>query len=139
MKPGCCIGRILVWTLACVLVAGVALFLASRPADRILGRWSQPDSIEYSGGLRIHVRLIEREADLRGFPMYLGRKYYIFAGADSSATYGHLWPVDLYTTGGTVEAAASACTVEWSDSGFVFSTGSGHRVFVPQTMFTGGR
>jgi hypothetical protein len=139
MKAGCCIGRILVRALACALVGGLALFLASRPTNRILGRWSQPDSIEYAGGLQVHVRLVEGEPDLRGFPMHLGRKFYVFAGEDSSATYGHLWPVDLCTAEGTVEARAAACTVEWSDSGIVFSTGSGHRVFVPQSMFTDGR
>lgn len=139
MKAGCCILRVVGWALVSAVVASLALFLAARPTNRVLGRWTQPDSIEYAGCPVAYVRLLEGEPDLRGFPMHIGRKYYVYAGQDSSATYGHLWPVDLYADAGTAESVIAACTVEWSDSGFVFCTGSGHRIFIPRIMFTNGR
>lgn len=91
-----------------------------------------------------HLILFEGDRDFRGFPLSVERRHYLYIGRDGTPSgYGHRVSYDLHAgmvdPSLTADAYAKRVTVTWTDAGVAIEQPSGHRLFVPQRAYVGGR
>jgi hypothetical protein len=133
------------WLLALLLVAIFAVvvscvatwFLNSR-SDRVIKQWHQPKEVEYKSFDPYTLSVIEGAIDWNNlsFP----RRHYLFIGRGTeSPSYGHYLDYTFHAGFEEVDAYIGQSTVEWTSDGLTFVEASGHRLFVPKSMFIGGR
>ena len=97
-----------------------------------LARWEQPAGIPYDGRGPYYVIVTGHEND---------DVHYIYVGRDKETPgYGHMLTLMVYPkTAETMRQFWSDAVVDWSPEGVRLSLSSGHVLFIPQKMFTGGR
>lgn len=67
------------------------------------------------------------------------RHYYIWIGRESGQpSYGHEVEFSFHPSE-EFETYIKKSNIEWSDAGVTFKEASGHILFIPKEMFTGGR
>lgn len=127
---------LVVLTLTCLCALG-SFFVATRPSNRVVKTWSAPDG-EY------HLTVIQSDRDFRGFPLQVRARYAVYVGREAGQpTYGHL--VDYSFTPkssdalGAIERDIERCQVEWSPIGVTLTAPSGHILFIPRSVYAGGR
>jgi hypothetical protein len=117
--------------LIAVLGVGVWALSAATPRE-VFARWAQPADIPYDGRGPDYVIVSGHESD---------DVHYIYVGRDKETPgYGHMVTLMVYPkTTETMRQFWSAAVVDWSPEGVRLSLSSGHVLFIPQKMFTGGR
>ncbi len=131
---------LLAWLTTSLLSALVVVFLMHRASLDVVHQWKQPADITYDGGGPYYVSVVEGDLDWRGFPLHVERNHFIYAGRDAGKpSYGHMidfsfhpFPDDLPTFLGKAQA-------HWMPEGVRLDLPSGHQLFIPKEMFTGGR
>jgi len=117
----------------------LGLYTLTRPSHRVIHTWKQPDDIPYDGAT-YYLSIVEADLDWRGFPVHVSRRYYIYVGRDSDTpVYGHTLDFSFFPFSEDIDTHIQQSAVLWSADGVTLETLSGHRLFIPQRMFTGGR
>jgi hypothetical protein len=132
--------------LVCGLLASLVvltLWLAHRQPLTVVAQWKQPDTITYDGLGPYYLSVFKSDIDWRGFPLNLERRYSIYVGRDTGKpSYGHEIDFTFYpmqSDQADVIIAIKNANAEWRSDGVTFITTSGHRLFIPKSMFIGGR
>jgi hypothetical protein len=127
-----------------VIVATLFLIVLMHRASRSpVAEWKQPGSIEYHSFGPYFLSVLRDDLDWSGFPLTVSRNYSIYVGRDSGTpTYGHVVKFSFHP--GTEsnfdeESHIKRSSVDWTEEGVTFQEFSGHRLFIPKAMFTGGR
>ncbi len=123
------------------------LVSAQKPSLRILHTWVQPEGLDYdgggdasSGGTRYYLHLVEGSLDLGNFPFAVKRRTFLYAGREAErVSYGHMKPYSLEESFSTIDDYCAECSVVWTAAGIELTEPSGHRLFIPEDRFTGGR
>lgn len=124
---------------AAAVVVVVLALAAWWPRSTVIEVYRQPGSVSYSDGrdhvavLR-HVRAPVSALRSSGASTAAEDHYDLVLGSDTSGSYGHYVRLDAGTGDGV-----GNLDVEWTTEGATIRYGSGHRLFVPATLFTGGR
>ncbi|WP_218617691.1 hypothetical protein [Cryptosporangium aurantiacum] len=119
-----------------VLTAVVALWW---PRSSVVAVHRQPADVVYADGhshvavLR-HVRAPIAALRLADDASVAEDHYVLVLGSDPAGAYGHMVRLDAGTA-----TDAERLTVVWTPEGAEITYGSGHRLFVPAALFTGGR
>lgn len=134
--------RIVFWILAFAAVSGMValavLFAATRPSLQVLWQNCQPETMTYDdGGYCISV--IEREMDLSGWPLYVDNHYALVVTRGSQTDYGHMVDYSFTNNDSDISAYINQSQSEWSPEGVTFVEQDGHRLFIPASVFIGGR
>lgn len=111
----------------------VLLRQMTRPADRVIQTWRQPD-----GAYCLSV--VEGDTDWRG--MLFGntrQRYSLYVGRNCGQPgYGHF--IDFTPMGYLdTEDLFKRSTVNWQADGVMFSFPVGHKLFIPKDAYEGGR
>ena len=126
-----------------MLVVVVAVYvLATWPTNRAVKTWRSPDRLVYDGNGPYYLSVVEGKRDLSGILFFSAkRRYRLYAGRESGdPSYGHWLDISFYPdVDEDVEAHIRRSRARWSADGVRFFSASGHEVFVPASMFTGGR
>lgn len=134
--------RIIFWVLAFVAVSGVValvvLFATTRPSLQVMWQNCQPETVTYDDGSYC-ISVIEREADLSGWPLYVDRHYAIVVTQGNQLDYGHMVDYSFTNNGSDISAYINQSQSEWTPEGVTFVEQDGHRLFLPASVFTGGR
>jgi hypothetical protein len=111
------------------IILTVTLFVVSAwPQSTLVHREDQPPTVRYQDGHTHHLGLYHERTLLHG------ESYHLVIGSDPSLSYGHR--VDISATGvGSFGVRAA----EWTAAGVRIRFTTGHELFVPATMFIGGR
>jgi hypothetical protein len=73
-------------------------------------------------------------------PPAVGRNYSIYTGRDAdSPSYGPWIDYSFHPSAEKIEPFLQRASVQWTDEGVTLELPSGHRLFIPEKMFTGGR
>jgi hypothetical protein len=126
------------WGLSALLAGFVFVFVVLGPTDRVIALWPQPNSLRYGPAGSYTLLVVERETDIHQFPwakaheIVIGRK-------DVAQDYGHGVSFSFHPPSGDLEAHIRNSKVEWTDDGVTFIEATGHRLFIPEKMFVGGR
>jgi hypothetical protein len=112
---------------------GLLLRQLTQPTDRVVRTWQRPDKLYC-------LSIVEGDTDWRGILFGNTRqRYYIYAGRDCGQPgYGHF--VD-FTPGGYLdtEDLLKTSTVDWASDGVTVTFPVGHRLFIPNDAYEGGR
>lgn len=132
----------ILWTAAVALVAVcvtvLVLWFVTRSSNRVIATWPQPEA--GTDGSRYYATVLEGQVDTRGFPLSLGRRYVLYVGRESGEPgYGHFVDISFYPGGEDIEEHIGRSSAEWQEDGLRFTSASGHVLFVPEEMYTGGR
>jgi hypothetical protein len=126
-----------------VFVVAITIWLTHIQSLAVVAQWKQPASVQYDGVGPYYLSVFESDYDWRGFPLDWSRRYSIYVGRDSgSPSYGHELDFTFYpmeSDHSDVRTAIKNSKTEWQSEGVLFITTSGHRLFIPKDMFTGGR
>jgi hypothetical protein len=107
----------------------VSLFIvAVWPQSTLVHRENQPPTVRYKDGQAHHLGLYRERT------LLFGESYRLVIGSDPSLSYGHR--VDISATGA---ASLGVQATEWTAAGVRVRFTTGHEMFVPATMFIGGR
>jgi hypothetical protein len=110
----------------------------SLPSNRVLKQWPQPTDIDYGSFDPYTVSLVE--GAIRWRDLSLRRDHFLFIGRGSDAPgYGHYLSHTVHNGYEDITDYIDRSSVEWTAEGISYIEPSGHRVFVPKAMFTGGR
>ena len=135
----------LTWKFLLTIIFSIPLALVfthflHRPSNKIIGQWKQPDSINYKSYDPYFLSVIERDVNWTYFPLNWERHYEIYVGReDGNPGYGHFIEFSFHPGSDGIETHMKKSTVEWNDDGVIFKEASGHVLFIPKAMFTGGR
>jgi len=125
------------WTWSIAVCSALLLLLLHWPSGTVVATCQQPSSLQYDGRGPYCLSIVERDIDWLHLPPR--RKYRIYAGRDSgTADYGHWIDFSFHT----VEDLASFLgkpEATWTAEGVELDLESGHRLYIPADMFTGGR
>lgn len=123
---------LLIWTL-------IVFFACTRPSLRIIQRWPQDPAVSYDGA-QYMVAIYEDGTDWSAFPLSLPATYSIYVGrASETIDYGHRIRFSFDHGVDPIETQSAETSVEWVPRGVWIRPPSGHQLFVPVNMFTGGR
>ena len=126
-----------------IVVALSTLWSAHRQSLRVIAQWKQPAGIMYKDDAVHYVSIYETDIDWRGFPFTTVRRYAVYAGRDrGEPSYGHTIDFTFYPGKDddlNTESVIKKTKVEWSGKGVTLRMSSGHILFIPEDMFTGGR
>lgn len=130
------------WTAGVMLVTMcvtvLVLWFATRSSNRVIATWPQP--VSGADASRYYATILEGQPDTRGFPLSLGRRYVLYVGRESGKPgYGHFVDVSFYPGGEDMESHIGRSRAEWEEDGLRLTSASGHVLFVPEEMYTGGR
>lgn len=127
-------------SLISICATSTVIHSLDRTIHRVVYSWQQPDDIVYDGPT-YYLSVVERgNRQWRGYFMSNTQRYYIYVGRDSGQPgYGHFIDFSFHPFPNTVEEHIRQSTTEWTAEGVTFTTPSGHRLFIPERMFTGGR
>lgn len=140
MSKGKVAGRaLLVGLVAAVLALGL-MWVLHWQSLTVVAQWKQPATITYDGAGPFYLSVVETDLDWRGFPIHVERNYIIYVGRDESTpSHGHMVKFSFHNGYEDLREFLSKATVIWSADGVALELPSGHRLFVPKDMFTGGR
>jgi hypothetical protein len=134
------LGVLLLAGLATCILVPTSLFVLHRPSLRVLAHWRQPAGVRYDAFDPYTLSVIEADRDWRGFPLFLGRRHFVYVGRDQGTpSYGHVVDFSFFAGAEPLETYLARGTVTWQPDGVTFVTPSGHRLFIPRDMFVGGR
>jgi len=133
------------WRSAVAVLAGLSVaallltVLLPRSARQSVFRSLQPDSVAYHSYDPYLLTVEERGLDWTTFP--LSRRHQIFIGraADLDHGYGYRLDYSFHPQLTAEQTDASRVQVVWTTAGVTLTEKSGQRLFIPQTLFTGGR
>lgn len=91
----------------------------------------QPDSVTYDDDRGHRVGIVTEH---QWFP---GDEYLLYAGSDPGMSYGHFVELGEGPLGG--EGPPRITAAKWTKQGVDVTLATGHRVFIPADLFTGGR
>ena len=136
--------RILLYVLGCFVLALVITFFLHRPSMKVVAQWKQPAAISYDDWGPYYLSVVEDDRDWRGFPLQVGRNYFIYLGRDAGTpSYGHMIKYSFHASypddSDNLELFLGKAAVQWTAEGATLELPSGHRLFVPKQMFIGGR
>ena len=132
--------KFILWLACSVILSLVIVFLLHRPSLEVVHQWKQPDEITYDQWGPYYMSVIESDLDWRGFPLYVERNYFIYVGRDSGKpSHGHMVKFSFHAFSDDLKTFLSKADAQWTDKGVELILPSGHRVFIPRDMFTGGR
>ena len=143
-------GKIVFRSCLCVVMLGVigmtntcTLWRSHVWSRKVVAQWKQPDDVKYDGYSPYYLSVVERDRSwnpLSDFEQY----YAIYVGKDSGPpSYGHV--IDFTFWSGEDDfyldkvSTIKKTNVEWQPEGITMTMTSGHKLFIPQKMFTGGR
>lgn len=141
------IGKILFRSVIFIVFAGMLLFtntctllISHYRSCKVVAQWEQTDDVEYDGYSPYYVSVIERDFSLNPFTGFQ-RHYGIYAGKESVSpkSYGHYIDFSFYNGYEDIVSFIKKTNVEWKSEGITMTMSSGHQLFIPQKMFTGGR
>jgi hypothetical protein len=122
-----------------VCLTSVALYALTRPTHRVIHTWQQPNDLQYDA-FTYYLSVVESDRDWRGFPLYVARRHYIYVGRESGQpTHGHVIDFSFYPFPDKIDDHIRQSTTTWTADGVTFQPPSGHSLFIPERMFTGGR
>jgi hypothetical protein len=122
------------------LTAFLTLFLSTRPTFRVLRTWASPPEIRYDDWGPRHLSVGEGGKDFDGFPLHVGRRYFIYVGMEAGTpTYGHRIDHSFTHSVEDLEPYLERAKTTWSEEGVTFVEPSGHTLFIPKEWFLGGR
>jgi hypothetical protein len=130
--------------LTAVLLISICLTSATinsltRSTNRVIHTWQQPDDIIYDGPT-YYLSVVEGGREWRGLLIYVPRRYHIYVGRDSGQpAYGHFIVFSFHPSFDEIEDHIRQSTTTWTADGVTFQPPSGHSLFIPERMFTGGR
>lgn len=128
-----------VMLLSCTIVV-ILLYALHRPSNLILAQWQQPSSIQYDAYDPYYFSIVEADFDWKYFPFNLTRHHYIYVGREyGTPSYGHYLEFSFHPSLDSLKNHLKKSTVAWTADGVTFNEASGHRLFIPKPMFTGGR
>jgi len=135
------IAKILLYVLGSFVLALVITFILHLPSHKVIAQWKQPAEIKYDGRGPYYMSVVEDDLDWRGFPLHIGRNYFIYLGRDAGTpSYGHMIKYSFHSDDLDNPAPfLSKAKVQWTAEGVLLELSSGHRLFVPKAMFIGGR
>lgn len=117
----------------------MSLFVCTRPSLDIVERWEQDPAVSYDGA-QYMLAVYEDGLDWRGFPFDLRTTHAVYVGRQTQRLeYGHSVRFSFEHSLDLVEDQIRRSQVDWQRDGVWLRTPSGHRLFVPAEMFTGGR
>jgi len=122
-----------------ILLTFVSLYTLTRPSLQVVKAWQQPATI-VNEETTYYLSVVKSDRDWRGFPFNMPRRYGIYVGRErDQPTYGHWLDFSFYPFPDSTIDHIRKSIVEWTPSGVTFAPPSGHRLFIPRTMFSGGR
>lgn len=134
------IAKPVIWCCATVAVVLILLWALHRPSLDVVHQWEQPASITYDDWGPYYLSVVESDLDWRGFPLHVERNHFIYVGRDAgSPAYGHMVDFSFHPYPEDLERFLDRAEVEWTAAGVLLELPSGHRLFIPADMFTGGR
>ena len=96
--------------------------------------------INFVHGAQYMVAIYEDGTDWSAFPLSLPATYSIYVGrASETIDYGHRIRFSFDHGVDPIETQSAETSVEWVPRGVWIRPPSGHQLFVPVNMFTGGR
>lgn len=132
--------KVILWLGGTFLLALVFVFLLHRPSMEVVHQWQQPNSITYDGQGPYYLSVVESDLDWQSFPLYVERNYFIYIGRDAGEpSYGHMVKFSFHPYPDDLKTFLSKAQTHWTDEGVELDLPSGHRLFIPVAMFTGGR
>jgi len=132
--------KFILWLGSSAMLALVFVFLLSRPSLEVIHQWKQPAQITYDGLGPYYMSVVESDLDWSGFPLHVERNYFIYVGRDpGKPSYGHWVKFSFHTFPDDLKTFLSKADAQWTDQGVELILPSGHRLFIPKDMFTGGR
>lgn len=142
-SPGRRLLRVAMWLATSLAMSLVFLFAMHRPSLAVVFQWRQPPELTYDGQGPYFMSVVKDDIDWSGFPLRLGRNYFIYVGRDAGTpSYGHMIKFSFHpaaTDPDDLQAFLRAADVQWSAEGVRLTLASGHSLFVPKKMFIGGR
>lgn len=120
------------------VAVALSLFALTRQSLRELAEFSSPDG-------EFHLIVMRSDRDWRGFPFYVGWRYFLYVGREShDPTYGHTVDYELHPAmAGVFDSDlgpyARKAVVTWTQDGVTFEEPSKHRVFIPEAAYVRGR
>ncbi len=134
------IGKILLYVLGSFVLALVITFLLHLPSMKVVAQWKQPANTPYDDRGPYYMSVVESDLDWRSFPLHVERNYFIYVGRDTGTpSYGHMIKYSFHAYPDNIDQFLRKAKVQWTDEGVTLELQSGHRVFIPEAMFTGGR
>lgn len=132
--------RFAAWLVGSFALALIITFLLHRPSMKVIAQWKQPADITYDQWGPYYLSVVESDRDWRGFPLQVERNHLIYVGRDAGKpSYGHMLDFSFYPVSDSTEEFVKKSKVRWTPEGVTLATQTGHRVFIPKGMFTGGR
>lgn len=136
---------ILAWLISLAVVSAILtsglIYTLTRQSLNVVQTWQQPADVQYDDASpHYYLSIVESDLDWRGFPLDVRRRYFIYVGRDAGRpTYGHIIDYSFHASGASLQNHIARSQVEWSSDGVTFREASGHVLFIPAEMFTGGR
>lgn len=131
---------LLTWISTSLLLALVTVFLMHRATLDVVHQWKQPADVSYADGGSYYVSVVEGDLDWRGFPFQVERNHFIYAGRDAGMpSHGHLIDYSFHTYPDDLSTFLGKARAHWTVDGVRLDLPSGHQLFIPDEMFTGGR
>ncbi len=136
--------RFILQSFICVVISAVftlalVCFMHRQTLD-VVYQWKQDPSIPYDGRGPYYLSIVETDTNWRGFPIHIETNHIIYVGRDSGKPgYGHMIDYSFHTWDSDLKTFLSKSTVNWSKEGVELQLESGHKLFIPEKMFTGGR
>lgn len=126
------------WLVSSLIAGLIITFFMIRPSHNVVAQWPQAANVQYHSFDPYSLSVIETGMDYFILPWH--PTYEIFVGRGTSAdAYGHSVRYSFHPEYTNREAHIRSSKVEWSPDGVTLIEGSGHRLFIPKTMFIGGR
>lgn len=111
-----------------------------RPSLNVIHQWQQPSSLTYDNWGPYYLSVVESDLDWRGFPLHIERNYFIYVGRDSGKpSHGHIIKYSFHPFPDDLATFLSKAQTNWTDMGVELVLPSGHSLFIPKSMFIGGR
>jgi len=132
------LGGLVIAIAAIALTAGM-LIAWSRPTRQVVWQSCQPDTISYDSYDPYCLAVVEGDVNWTFMPLTVMRHHFLFVGRGTEIGYGHY--VDYSPQFSAYDKAEylAGVQLDWTVEGVTFIEPSGHRLFVPADMFTGGR
>ena len=130
--------RFLLHLIAVLFLGTVFASHLSRPSNRVVGQWRQPDAIHYASYDPYTLSVIEgsRKLNTLGWP----RGHYIVIGHGRNARkYGYYHDYSFHASYENVDDYIAKSNVDWTDEGVTITEPSGQALFLPKKSFIGGR
>lgn len=127
------------WGLVTCVTTLILLVAIHRPSLKVIQQWKQPASITYDHMGPYYLSIVEDDLNWRSFPLNVERNYFIYVGHNAGTPdHGHMIRYS-FSPPADLKPFLAAAQVQWTAQGVELLLPSGHRLFIPKAMFTGGR